>query len=185
LGWYGWDSTRWQRDIDGHAERCAKATARGIWKRAHELASADKKKAYTHAMKSESARGLAAMAKLAQTEESMITPVAEFDTDPFKLAVVNGTVDLRSGELGLHRREDKITRLAPVRFDPQAERQVWDRFLNHVFGGDEELIAYVQRCTGYSLTGDTTEQVLFIPHGPGGTGKSTFIETIAELLGGS
>ena len=80
-------------------------------------------------------------------------------------------------------RADLITRLCPVQYDPAARSPVWDRFLEQATGSDRDVSKFLQRAIGYSLTGATTEEVLFFVHGPGGSGKSTFLEAIKAVLG--
>jgi putative DNA primase/helicase len=99
------------------------------------------------------------------------------------LNVANGTLDLKAGTLHPHRREDLLTKLTPIRFEPAASAPSWDAFLLGIFDGDTGLIRFVQRAVGYSLSGSTREQVLFLAHGSGANGKSTFLETIREAAG--
>jgi putative DNA primase/helicase len=68
-------------------------------------------------------------------------------------------------------------------YDPEAQAPVWIDFLDKVFAGDVEIIAYVQRLLGYCLTGDVSEQILPIFHGSGSNGKSTLLNVILEMLG--
>jgi P4 family phage/plasmid primase-like protien len=79
--------------------------------------------------------------------------------------------------------EDLITKLAPVEFDPNATCPIWEKFLAEVTGGGMELQEYLQRAVGYSLTGQTNEQVLFLLYGTGANGKSTFLETLRYVFG--
>ena len=108
---------------------------------------------------------------------------AELDADPWLLNVSNGTLDLRTGELRPHRREDLITKLAPVEYDPEAKHPIFERVIAHVTGGDEALGRYLQRAFGYTLTGDTSEEKLFLVIGGGASGKSTLIEGFKAALG--
>ena len=82
-----------------------------------------------------------------------------------------------------HRREDFITKLAPVAYDPKARSQRWVEFLERIMAANPKLISFLQRAIGYSLTGETSEQCMFILHGSGANGKSTFLQTIAFVLG--
>jgi putative DNA primase/helicase len=106
----------------------------------------------------------------------------ELDTDPMLLNVENGTVDLRTGSLRPHLPEDLITKLAPVEFDPVAEASRFMKFLKQTLV-DAELIAFVQRFLGYSLTGSTKERALSVLHGVGKNGKSTLVEVFQDLMG--
>jgi putative DNA primase/helicase len=106
----------------------------------------------------------------------------ELDASPDLLNTESGTIDLRTGDLREHRREDLITKIAPTKYWPDAAAPTWEAFLERVLPG-EELRAFVQRAVGYSATGDTSEQCMFINHGGGANGKSTFQEAIAAALG--
>jgi putative DNA primase/helicase len=99
------------------------------------------------------------------------------------LNVRNGTLDLRTGRLCGHRRENLITKLAPVLYDPAARCPLWERFLHRVMGGNVGLTSYLQRVVGYGLTGDVSEQALWFLFGTGANGKSTFLATILAMLG--
>ena len=107
----------------------------------------------------------------------------QLDTDRWLLNVLNGTIDLRTGDLREHRRENLITKLAPVIYDPEAACPVWLAFLNRIMCNNDVVIDFLQRAIGYALTGDTREQCLFLLYGTGANGKSTFIETLRAMLG--
>jgi len=127
---------------------------------------------------------LDAMVALAASEPPIPVRSDDFDRDPWLLNVANGTLDLRSGDLRPHRREDLLTVAAPVAFDPAAECPTWERFLTRIMGEDGALISFLQRVVGYSLTGDVSEQKLFFAWGAGANGKSTFIGAVLDMLGG-
>ncbi|MGH9176824.1 MAG: phage/plasmid primase, P4 family, partial [Vicinamibacterales bacterium] len=111
-----------------------------------------------------------------------------WDTDPWLLGTPNGTVDLRTGDLRPARQADYITKLTavgpvlPLLFDPQYDCPRWLAFLNDATGGDADLIRFLQQWCGYSLTGDTREHALLFIYGPGGNGKSVFLNTMTGLL---
>ena len=179
--WLVWTGARWEKDEAGRAHRLAKETVRGIYQEAAEAGDEDRRKALAkHAARSESADKIRAMLELARSE----LPVApdELDADPMLLNTKSGTIDLRTGELCEHRREDLITKIAPVEYRPDAEAPAWGAFLERVLP-DEELRGFVRRAAGYSASGDTSEQCLFINHGVGANGKSTFHEAAAAALG--
>ena len=79
--------------------------------------------------------------------------------------------------------DDLITRATEVPFQPGSGCPRWLVFLHEVFQGDSQLVNFVQRAVGYTLTGDTREQCLFINHGGGLNGKSTLIGTFRALAG--
>ena len=126
---------------------------------------------------------LEAMIALAQSELPIATHSDDFDKNDWLLNVNNGAIDLRTGRLQPHRREDYITKIAPVHFDPHATCPTWMAFLRRIMNGDQDVIDFLQRAIGYSLTGATVDHALFFAYGGGQNGKSTFFETLAALLG--
>jgi putative DNA primase/helicase len=107
----------------------------------------------------------------------------EFDTKPWLLNCDNGTVDLKTGALQEHRRDDRLTKTIGIPYDQSATCPAFVKFLNDVMDGDQTMVDYLQRVIGYSLTGDTSEDCLFILHGAGANGKSTLLDTLQTLLG--
>lgn len=183
-GWLAWDGQRWARDAAGAVMRCAKETVRAMYaEAAHIEDEAARRRLAEHALRCESAARLEAMVKLAESEPQIAARPADFDREPMLINCANGTLDLRTGRLSPHNPADQITRIAGAAYDPAATCPTWESFLDRVLGGSRELIAFVQRAAGYSLTGDTSEQVLFFCYGTGANGKSTFIETVRALLG--
>jgi putative DNA primase/helicase len=134
-----------------------------------------------HAERSEQARAMRAM--LSHAEPMLVSSAADFDADPWLLNVPNGTLELRAGTLRPHRREDRLTKLCPVAYHPEAKAPRWEQFLGEVFQGNAALISFLQRWVGYTLTGDSSERKFVILHGPGKNGKSTFVETLRFILG--
>jgi putative DNA primase/helicase len=137
----------------------------------------------TFAEQSESDHRLRAMLHLAQSAHGIPVRPDALDCDPMLLAVPNGVIDLHTGTLRQSQREDLITRLAPVYYDPDATCPRWEAFLAQIMAGDAELVGFLQRAIGYSLTGGTSERAMFILHGQGRNGKSTVLEIIRQLLG--
>lgn len=111
-----------------------------------------------------------------------VTPDS-FDKDDMLLNVSNGYIDLTSRELYKHDIDKMFSQKANTDYSEKMQPSVWLDFLNDIFAGDKEVIRYIQKALGYSLTGSTREQVMFILHGKGRNGKSIFVETIAEILG--
>jgi putative DNA primase/helicase len=136
-----------------------------------------------HMLAWEDARNIARCLELAKSEPGVPVVPADLDRDPLLFNVINGTIDLRTGLLREHRRDDLITKLAPVEFDPQAQCPQWERSLDRWMDGNGDLITYLQRVAGYALTGDVSEQCLWFFHGGGANGKSTFLGTLLALLG--
>jgi putative DNA primase/helicase len=184
LGWLVWDGQRWQRDSDGAAVRRMKDTVRAMWHELPEIEDGNQQKSFFGFIRSsENEKRLSASLRLAESEAAIVCAPEALDADPFLLTVANGTLDLRTGRLLPHQREDLITKASPTLFLPDARSDLFEEFLRTVTGGDEELIRFLQRAAGYSLTGDTGEEKLFFAHGPAATGKSSFLEALKGVLG--
>jgi putative DNA primase/helicase len=141
------------------------------------------------------------MLKHARSERGIAVTPEQLDGNPWILNCLNGTVDLKTGTLYPHRREDLCTKRLNIPFDPQATCPHWDQFLWRIMGGPkpdaeghegtlteraeraERLIGYLQRSVGYSLTGVIREQILQFMYGTGDNGKSTYSEVLAALMG--
>ncbi len=184
-GWLVWDGRRWTHDETGEVMQRAKEIPDLIRVEALRRPPGTplRKTLLQWAFKSESRARLEAMVALAQTEPSIAVLADTFDADPWVLNVVNGTLNLRTGALRRHSREDLITKLAPVDYNPAATCPRFEAFLDRIMAGNVDLIRFLQRAIGYSLTGLATEQVLFILHGTGANGKSTFLEALRHVLG--
>lgn len=180
--WLVWDGRRWAWDESGETERRAKETVLSWYSEAAELPSKERKKLISHAMKCEAVSRLKAMIDLTRTESGVPVAMADLDRDPWALNCQNGTLDLRSGELRPHCRHDLMTRLVPVDYDPLEECPAFLAFLTHIMAGKDDLIQFLQRAIGYSLTGLTVERCMFILWGGGKNGKSTLLDTLLELL---
>ncbi|HXR90608.1 MAG TPA: phage/plasmid primase, P4 family [Steroidobacteraceae bacterium] len=180
-GWLVWDYRRWAADDSGvRVQALAKETATSILAEAH---GDNEARMLRHARRSQSRGGVEAMTYLLRSEPGILVPVDAFDSDPWLLNVANGTLDLRTGTLRPHAREDHLTKVVSIDFDESAECPLWNEFLNRITGQGEELRAYLGRLAGYLLTGVTTEQTFHFLYGEGANGKSVYCEIIAQLLG--
>lgn len=185
-GWFVWDEQRWALDRTGKVERLAKETALATRRAGLRIKNDDsdtRKKFLLFATRSQSEARLRAMTNLARSETEVAIAAEQLDAHPWLLNVANGALDLRTGKLRPHRRGDLLTKLAPVEYYADAHSDVLERFLDQLSGSDRELRDYLQRAVGYSLTGTTSEEAMFLLLGPGGSGKSTFIEAIKATLG--
>ncbi|MGX0706699.1 putative DNA primase/helicase [Staphylococcus capitis] len=107
----------------------------------------------------------------------------EFDKDDMLLNVANGYIDLTSRELYKHDINKMFSQITNTDYTEKMQPAVWLDFLNDIFAGDKAVIRYIQKALGYSLTGSTREQIMFILFGKGRNGKSIFVEVISEILG--
>jgi putative DNA primase/helicase len=107
----------------------------------------------------------------------------DFDKDSFLFNVMNGTVDLRTGEIHKHRPIDLISRRAPVSYDAVAEAPRFEQFVVEIMDGDVDRATFLQRWFGYCATGDTSEQKMVLHIGPGANGKSTLLDAMGGVFG--
>ena len=183
--WLVWHKHWWSEDRDGQVYRRAKSVARMRGQRAAQMSEKKEQASeYAWAFKSEARARLEAMLKLAEAEYPLFDSGEGWDVNPMLLGVANGIVDLATGTLRDGLQADKITLHSDIAFDPSAQCSRWLQFLSEVFGDDQSLIEYIRQAVGYSLTGHTSEQCLFLLYGSGANGKSTFLEVVRRVVGG-
>ena len=182
--WLLWDGYRWCFDETGEINRLAKANALSQYDKVAQLDDFSQRQEMSrYAKKSESKQAIESTILLAKTEEGIPLKVEQLDINPYLLGVANGVIDLKTGSLLESTKDYYITKQAPVVFNHSSECSKWLAFLNQAMKEDREMIDYLHRIVGYSLTGDTREQVLFFLFGHGANGKSVFVNTIQDLLG--
>lgn len=182
--WLAWDGTRWKIDDSGAVEQLVKQTVRNILREAADEPDDDRREAIVKfAHSSESVSRRAAMLTAAKSEPPIPIRPDVLDKNAWILNCTNGKLDLHTGRLCEHRREDYITKLCPVEWHSDALCPTWLATLDKCFGHTRDLIDYVQRFAGYCLTGDVSEQILNIWHGIGANGKSTILNALMEMLG--
>ena len=169
--WHRWTGTHYEPDASLRAFTETRDICRTIAKKAPEP---DK------ARKLASSATVSSVERLARYDRRHAVAVDEWDADAWLLNTPGGTVDLRTGVMQPHRQRDYITKITPV--SPGGTCPLWRQSLDRVTAGNTELQAYLQRMTGYCLTGSTREQELFFLYGLGGNGKGVFLNTITGLL---
>lgn len=182
--WLYWDGQRWVYDDGGRVELLMKQAIDLVLIEVVETTNEERRKALLKfALQMERKSEQKGALDLARSEPGIPVALGDLDSDPWLLNVRNGTIDLRTGELREHRRNDLMTYVCDVEYDAQATAPRWLKFLEEIIR-DPEVRAFLQKAIGYSLTGDTREHVFFICHGSGANGKSVFFETILRMLGG-
>lgn len=129
-----------------------------------------------------SAKTVNAVIALAQSDQRLVVPATAWDAASMLLNTPAGVVDLRSGGIRARRADDYVTQATRVGPDFDRGAELFDNFMLDVFGGDHEMVDFMQRALGYCLTGDRREQVLFFLHGSGANGKSTLLDVVQWLL---
>jgi putative DNA primase/helicase len=185
LGWSTWDEHRWRLDRERlWVMRYAEQTTKKIQAESGTLTGADATKVQNWARLSRNMPRLNAMITLSQGLEGVMQEVEDFDAShtDYMLNFLNGTLDIRTGTLRAQRREDLISKLVPYAWDAGADCPVWLETLDYAFGDDPEMISFIQRALGLSLTGEIPEHLFICWGSDGRNGKSTILENFYEIL---
>jgi putative DNA primase/helicase len=131
------------------------------------------------------AQVVAAILKLARARPGMNKPHELMDSDPWMIGTPGGVLNLRTREMRKGTMSDLISKsvvATPASVADGSTCPNWLSYLEAATGGDGEKLRFLQRWAGYTLTGDATEHAFVMLHGPGGTGKSTFLEALQFVL---
>lgn len=184
-GWLVWNDKYWEFDTSGRFDDLVKKTIRSIFSEAGlEPDDEERKRLAKHALQSEDIRRYTAVESLARKDGRVLVSENALDADGWLLNCGNGTINLKTGELQPHNPDDLITKIVPVEYSPDATCPTWEKFMNDIMGGASEMVRYLQRVIGYSLTASTKEQCFFILYGTGANGKSTLLNIVLKLLSG-
>jgi putative DNA primase/helicase len=182
--WLAWRGDWWEEDATETVVQMAKNAARLRLQSAVNIADEDlRKKEAEWAVNSESRTRIESVLRLGRAELPLADPGTNWDSNLYLFGVANGVVDLKTGRLRSGKQSDKITLHSDVIFDPRAQAPRWEQFLGEIFEGDRELIDYIHRALGYSITGNVNEQCLFFCNGLGANGKSTFLDVLHHTFG--
>ena len=183
-GWYAFDGVRW---LDGRAggEQVAQLLMKEFVDRLDvAVMRIDDERRRTDCTKllARYCQQVSRSKLLEDCKSELVAHVGEFDTRAELLNCSNGTIDLSTGEFRAHDPADMLTKVAGCAYDDRAGYGDWSAFLAETFGGDMELVGFLQMCAGAALAGDTTAERFYIAYGPTRTGKSTTIqpETLQE-----
>lgn len=188
-GWLIFDGKAWRRDEAAAHRLCIDVSERlmrfalTLYRRAQGKEEQDHADEYVKwARKSQNEPAIRRALELAKSLKPIATTSDAWDLDPWLLNCSNGTLNLHTLELQPHRREDFITKLAPVPYVSDARSPRFDSFIGEVLPL-KDVRDFVQRFLGYSLTGSTREQCFVVALGPGANGKSVLAETVRSVLG--
>lgn len=196
-GWYIYDGKRWLFDtlgrINDYFEQSIEVmkkqgmttnipmleneTSEDYQKRLKAIRTAYEK----HLTYSRSNRGTVAGVKQSMHKNSV--DISEFDGNDMLINLENSVYDMVSGINIPHDATLKFTKKANVSYDESKKCPRWEQFLREIFNDDKDLIKWIQKALGYSLTGKTSEQVMFILNGNGRNGKSVFLDVVSHIFG--
>lgn len=183
LGWFAWNGQHWERDSLRPFAMYREMNRSLFVEASAEVDPKLRETRWKWAKRSEARAIRDETFALLESESGIRVAPEAWDANPFLLGVANGVLDLKSGTLREGRREDRISLVIPVAYDPDADCPTWIAFLHRIMGGEEEMVSYLQRACGYTLTGSIQEQVMWILHGNGKNGKSTFLGAMLSLMG--
>lgn len=182
--WYVWNGKIWAPDQELEVDRIAKEMVRDMFREAAEIEdSKQREDLVKHAIRSEATSKLRAMIDNARSELP-IHP-GELDSDPYLLCVHNGVVDLKTGELLPHDPQYLMTKMAPAHYRPNAVHPMWEELLDRFVRPDKGKESFLRRAAFASLTGSTADKcfINLFDEQDGDTGKTTFLESLAYVLG--
>lgn len=180
-GWLRFDGRRWAAVPDVAVMQAAREVGRDAARAAAADPMLNPGASDRIARHVSSAKTAAAIVSLARGAPEHLVAIADFDADPWLLNCPGGTVELRTGTLREHRREDLLTKLAGA--TPRGGSARWESFLHRIMAGDAERTAYLHRLAGYAAVADASEESVDFLYGPGGNGKGTYIGTVTAALG--
>lgn len=183
VGWLIWNGILWQPDNLRKVEQLGRETTKAMYDELSSLPEEAVKEAYKWMRQSQNRPRFQAMIDLARSEHGIPIATNELDQESYLLPVKNGWVNLRTGKLEEPRKEVILTLGSDVEFDPYAQCPRWEKFINEVAGGNQELANYLKIACGYAAVGNPKERAIFLILGPGRNGKSVFLEIISKVLG--
>ena len=181
--WFVFNPTIWREDDNGEVERLALASIRDHQHTAFNIQDPDLRKSTVNfLLGSENGYRLQSLLTIARSRPTLAKSGTEFDREPMLLSTPNGVINLKTGSFRDGLPEDYLTQKTGAEFDPSAKATRWTQFVDEIFHGDGDLIQFVQRAIGYSLTGLTREQVFFFCYGNGQNGKGVLFAILRALL---
>lgn len=184
--WYYWDGKVWRMDDSGEVKKLADVIVEDIKREAFmEQDEKTQMDMLKWANKTASSKGKEAMIKECQHLDGIPVSPDMFDSYTDYLNCQNGIINLRNGELIPHDASFMMSKICLAEYDADhAKPKQWLKFIDDVTNGNKALQEYIQMCVGYSLCGSIREQCAFFLYGMGNNGKSTFLDTISDLMGG-
>ena len=193
--WMTWTGTHWKADDTGAVVECMKKVGWNILNvevpcvRADSEEPGDYHDVASRALTAEGHKlhnkaAIHAALALAQSMPQLVTRTADYDADPMLFNCLSGTIDLRDGSIRPHNKVDYMTQMGRTPIDSEdSDCPQWKQFLLDIMRGDMQMVDYLQRLLGYTLTGDTSEQCFVMMYGIGANGKSTFINVVQYIMG--
>ena len=184
LGWFVWGEGYWKPDAEAlSVQELTKRIPPIISAEVQHYPESQQADVIKWAHQSRSNSRLRGAIDSAKSDPRIEVGVDMWDKDQNLLGVLNGVIDLRTGELLKGRPDLYITRRAPVAYTSGHRNVRWQEFLDFATDGDKEFQDWLQKAAGYSLTGSDKYDIMFLVYGPPGSGKNTFVEALVKAVG--
>ena len=187
--WYLWNEQKglWEHDNLLAIRECVKDILLDIYHEAEYQTSPEARgRVAKWAIQCEKPEHINSCLNVAQSDRKIVTRPDKFDTDKYLFNMQNGTYDLRTHDFLQHDKQNYITKTVGYNYDKNATCPKFLKFINRIFKSRSdkvEIIDYLQKAFGYSLTGEVSQQAIFLLYGSGANGKSTLIETQRMVMG--
>lgn len=183
IGWREWDGKRWAEIDDMPLTKISAVV--DTFENDVNLATSpmEESSARRNLQRAKSEKGLSAIAKLARNMPEMQIEADAFDRQPGLVNCEDGVLDLNTGKLRAHDPALLLTRMAPVAYVGDDPCPLWEKHIQTVMAGREDMVEYLHRALGYTLSGYTDEQALFVAHGTGANGKSALLTVLKHVMG--
>lgn len=182
--WLIWDNHHWRKDDTEQVVNHAIESARELSRASTILTESEaQQEVQKYARVLESRDKINAILSIAKSLPTIATTHRQWDQSPTLFGTANGVIDLTTGEFREGTPQDKISMFSEINYDPKAKAPRWEQFIKEIFPNNQEVQDFVQRAVGYTLTGFTTEQCLFLLIGNGANGKTVFLDTLRPIFG--
>ena len=181
-GWYFYNNKKWGFDNSGSVKGLTDKVLKEMKIERSLCEDEDEEKAFDKHLKyTRNNKGKTNMIK--ESEHRLAILPSEMDMSKETFNCFNGILNLKTGRIEGHDSKQYLSRMSNVEYTDKIDAPQWHEFLDQIFAGDKDLIRYIQKAVGYSMTGSTREQCAFFCYGNGRNGKSTFLEVINEIMG--
>lgn len=186
--WYNYDGRRWKVDTEGITEKLADHAIEAMkaesdyWIKYDEQNGTDMQSSFAKWSK-RSRSNASKKAMMSESQHHVPILPKQMDTHEMLLNTPCGIINLVTGQIIEHNPDYYLTKITGAEYSPNVDCPRWLTFLREIFNNDDDLIRYVQKAVGYSLTGTTKEQCVFFLYGNGRNGKSTFLEVVRSIFG--
>lgn len=185
-GWHVWNGKVWLPEGEDSVHEMVRNANKLLWDDFNEIIKSGGEPSssqFKHVQYSQSSAGLANAVREMSKTFALRWTADQVDSHPDLLAVRNGVIDLRSGELHEHDPALGLTRILDVDYDGDASAPRWELFMEEIFPNHPELVPFMQRLIGYGSTGHVSEHAMAIFYGRGRNGKSVFLNTLDSVFG--